>query len=84
VALAIVSAAAGLPLPQGVVVFGEVGLAGELRQVAQTPRRLSEAARHGFTHAIVPALAAAGSASIKAIRVSTLAQAIDVLELSPL
>ena len=64
--------------------FGEVGLAGELRQVAQTPRRLSEAARHGFTHAIVPALAATGPASITAVRVSTLAEAIDVLGLSPL
>ncbi|MEP6659283.1 MAG: DNA repair protein RadA [Acidimicrobiales bacterium] len=83
VALAIASASAGVALPEGVVVFGEVGLAGELRQVAQTPRRLSEAARHGFTHAIVPALAAAGPASITAVRVSTLAEAIDVLRLSP-
>ena len=37
-----------------VVALGEVGLGGELRQVAQTPRRLAEAARLGFRHAIVP------------------------------
>jgi DNA repair protein RadA/Sms len=83
VALAIASASGGVALPEGVVAFGEVGLAGELRQVAQTPRRLSEAARHGFTHAIVPALAAAGPSSITLMRAGTLAETIDMLRLSP-
>ena len=36
------------------VVLGEVGLGGEIRQVAQTPRRLTEAARLGFRRALVP------------------------------
>ena len=41
-------------LPQDLVVFGEVGLAGEIRPVANGQERLREAAKHGFKHAIVP------------------------------
>ena len=52
--LAVVSAITDVPLPADLVAFGEVGLAGELRQVAHAPRRLSEAARLGFTRAIGP------------------------------
>ena len=43
------------PLPQDLVVFGELGLAGELRPVPSGIERLQEAAKHGFTQAIVPA-----------------------------
>ena len=52
--LAIASSWADQPVSQGLVAFGEVGLAGELRLVAQTERRLSEAARLGFTRALLP------------------------------
>lgn len=54
VALAVVSAAGGTPLPAGLVAIGEVGLAGEVRSVRGIEARLREAARIGFTHAIVP------------------------------
>jgi DNA repair protein RadA/Sms len=54
VALAVASAAADQPLYSGLVVIGEVGLAGEVRTVAGVGRRLAEAARLGFTRAIVP------------------------------
>lgn len=53
--LAIASSAANAPTPRGLVALGEVGLAGELRLVAQVQRRLAEAARLGFTGALVPA-----------------------------
>jgi DNA repair protein RadA/Sms len=43
-------------LDAGTVVFGEVGLTGELRSVRFTPERLAEAARLGFSHAVVPPL----------------------------
>ncbi|WP_067138517.1 DNA repair protein RadA [Microtetraspora malaysiensis] len=52
--LSVVSAAADQALPAGLVVLGEVGLAGELRPVRDVRRRLSEAARLGFTRALVP------------------------------
>ncbi len=54
-ALAVTSAALDRPLPAGLVALGEVGLAGEVRPVGGVPRRLSEAARLGFTAAVVPA-----------------------------
>ncbi|YAL83754.1 DNA repair protein RadA [Dermacoccaceae bacterium W4C1] len=54
VALSLVSAASEAPLPAGLMAVGEVGLAGDVRPVSGVPRRLAEAARIGFTHAIVP------------------------------
>ena len=74
--LALVSALLNHPLPPDLVVFGEVGLAGELRQAAHAPRRLAEAARMGFTRAIVPASSPEGVPEISLTRVSTVAEAL--------
>ncbi|MBE9610761.1 DNA repair protein RadA [Chitinilyticum piscinae] len=52
--LAIVSSLRNRPLPEKLVVFGEVGLAGEVRPVQRGQERLREAAKLGFTHAIIP------------------------------
>jgi len=54
VALAMASAYRDQPLPATAVVIGEVGLAGDLRRVTGMERRLAEAARLGFTTALVP------------------------------
>jgi DNA repair protein RadA/Sms len=54
-ALAVASSLADVLVPPDVVAIGEVGLAGELRPVPQLERRLTEAARIGFTKAIIPA-----------------------------
>lgn len=54
VLLAIVSSLKNKPLPMKLIVFGEVGLAGEVRPVQRGQERLKEAAKLGFTHAIVP------------------------------
>jgi len=54
VTLAIVSSLRNKALPAKHVVFGEVGLAGEVRPVQRGQERLREAAKLGFTHAIVP------------------------------
>ena len=54
-ALALASAAQDKPLPQRLVCFGEVGLAGEVRPVPGIEQRIREVARLGFTHAVVPA-----------------------------
>ncbi|HEY8516944.1 MAG TPA: DNA repair protein RadA [Candidatus Binatia bacterium] len=51
---AIGSSANDAPLPEGLVLFGEVGLAGEVRAVRHAETRLREAAKLGFTRAIVP------------------------------
>jgi DNA repair protein RadA/Sms len=75
-ALAVVSAGIGVPLPPDLVVCGEVGLGGELRQVASTTRRLAEAARLGFGRALVPSSAPDGPTGIEVHRVSTLGEAL--------
>ncbi|HET9579384.1 MAG TPA: DNA repair protein RadA [Usitatibacter sp.] len=55
VTLAVVSSLRNRALPAKHVVFGEVGLAGEVRPVQRGQERLREAAKLGFTHAIIPA-----------------------------
>ncbi|MGO4998138.1 DNA repair protein RadA [Oceanisphaera sp. W20_SRM_FM3] len=52
--LALVSSFRDKALPQELVVFGEVGLSGEIRPVPSGQERLMEAAKHGFTRAIIP------------------------------
>ena len=52
--LAVVSSLNARPVAADLVVFGEVGLAGEIRPVAYGEERLTEAAKHGFKRAIVP------------------------------
>ncbi|RZQ55201.1 DNA repair protein RadA [Pseudidiomarina tainanensis] len=52
--LAIVSSFRETELPRDLIVFGEVGLSGEIRPVPNGQARLHEAAKHGFTKAIVP------------------------------
>jgi DNA repair protein RadA/Sms len=83
-ALAVVSSLTGIALPADLVAVGEVGLGGELRQVAHTPRRLSEAARLGFTRAVLPYSAPAPPDGIEAVRVGTLIDTLERLDLVPL
>lgn len=54
VILAMVSSLRNKPLPEKLVVFGEVGLAGEVRPVSRGQERLKEAAKLGFTRALIP------------------------------
>ena len=74
--LAIVSAILNKPLPSDLVVIGEVGLAGEVRQVSQIQRRLTEASRLGFARAIVPDSAPAKTDGMSVMRVGTLSEAL--------
>ena len=52
--LAVISSFRDHPLPRDLVVFGEVGLSGEIRPVQNGQERLREAAKHGFKRAIIP------------------------------
>lgn len=81
VLLAIVSSLNNRPLPAKLVAFGEVGLAGEIRPAPRGQERLKEAAKLGFTHALVPK-ANAPKQPVKGIEVMALErveQAIDAL-----
>jgi DNA repair protein RadA/Sms len=76
IALAVTSSTRDLAIPEDLVACGEIGLGGELRQVAQMSRRLAEAARLGFTRAIVPQSAPEPPPGMRLIRVSSVADAI--------
>ena len=81
VLLAIVSSLRNNILAQDLVVFGEVGLSGEIRPVPSGQERLHEAAKHGFKRAIVPR-ANAPREKIKGMEVvvvDRLEQAIDAI-----
>jgi DNA repair protein RadA/Sms len=54
VAAALMSSATGMPVPADLAVFGEIGLSGEVRPVAQADLRLKEAAKLGFAEALAP------------------------------
>ena len=84
-ALSIVSNEHTSPLPDGLVVIGELGLTGEVRRVGQLERRLQEAARHGLTRALIPAGARAGRPSgLEVVEVRTLAEAVSAAFSSPI
>ncbi|MCC5951795.1 MAG: DNA repair protein RadA [Acidimicrobiia bacterium] len=74
--MAVVSSVANAPLPPGLVAVGEVGLAGEVRQVAHCEQRLREAARLGFRKAVVPASYEGSNAGMAIKRVATVPDAI--------
>ncbi|UZJ30180.1 DNA repair protein RadA [Streptomyces endophytica] len=79
VALALASAASDTPLPKNLVAIGEVGLAGEVRRVTGVQRRLSEAARLGFTHALVPTDPGKIPDGMRVLEVADVGQALTVL-----
>jgi len=79
--LAIVSSYRDQVLPRDLVVFGEVGLAGEIRPVPGGQERLAEAAKHGFKRAIVPRanVPKKAIAGMEVIGVTRMAEALDAL-----
>ena len=68
VAAALISALQNNPLPAETIFFGEVGLAGEIRQVAQPDLRLKEAAKLGFREAIIPNIKKKGNRSDSGVK----------------
>ncbi|AZG47942.1 DNA repair protein RadA [Gordonia insulae] len=84
IALSVHSAIEGRTIPHSTVAIGEVGLAGEVRRVTAVARRVAEAKRLGFRHAIVPAGGDENlPAGIRITRVSDLGQAVNACTASP-
>mgnify|MGYP000091049807 CR=1 FL=1 len=79
--LALVSSFRNNALPQDLVVFGEVGLSGEIRPVPSGQERIYEAAKHGFKKAIVPFnnLPKSPIEGMEVIGVKKLSQALEVI-----
>ncbi|RJQ78521.1 DNA repair protein RadA [Pseudonocardiaceae bacterium YIM PH 21723] len=79
-AIAVASAAWDVAVPADMVAVGELGLAGELRRVNGTSRRLAEAARLGFTTALVPPDSGPLPDGVKAIVVRDIREALKILQ----
>jgi len=80
--LAIVSSFKNRPLPKDMVIFGEVGLSGEIRPVPSGQERLLEAVKHGFKRAVVPFanVPKCGVNNMEVIGVKRLSDALSALE----
>lgn len=78
VALSIVSSFRNQKVDQNLVVVGEIGLSGELRSVSQLDRRLSEAAKLGFTHALTSSAASGVKSDLDIKNVRSLLDAVDI------
>lgn len=75
---AIVSSYRNIAIPHDTIIFGEVGLTGELRAVSMAEKRIAEAAKLGFKHCIVPKANMKEAGRVKGIRV-TFAQSVKEL-----
>jgi DNA repair protein RadA/Sms len=86
-AIALASSLRDVPVRPGTVAIGEVGLLGELRAVSGLERRLREAARLGFTRAVVPPLARSAAApavpGLEVVCVATLGAALEAVLAGP-
>jgi DNA repair protein RadA/Sms len=82
VAAALVSSLTGVPVPADAVVFGEIGLSGEIRAVGQTETRLKEAAKLGFVRALMPArrTGAGGPAAIRTMELQNLGELLPLFQ----
>jgi DNA repair protein RadA/Sms len=84
-ALSIASNSMDRPMPDGLVVIGELGLSGEVRRVGHLERRLQEAVRHGLTRALIPAGSRAGRPTgLEIVEVRSLADAVSAAFPTPI
>ena len=79
--MAIVSIYKNRAIDDKTVVFGEVGLSGEVRAVSMTEQRIQEARKLGFTRCIVPKSSMEGLSVIEGIKITGVATVRDAIEL---
>jgi DNA repair protein RadA/Sms len=82
-AAALISSLTQTPVPPDTVVFGEIGLAGEVRQVGQSEARLKEATKLGFSKAFLPKRRrkqSAGEAPLELVEIDQLAELVGRLD----
>jgi DNA repair protein RadA/Sms len=83
VAMAVASAATRVPLPADLAAVGEIGLAGEVRQVDNLSRRLEEAWRLGFNQVLVPESSPLGPRGMDLLRAGTVQGALERFGMTP-
>ncbi len=82
-AAALISSSRGRALPKESVVFGEIALSGDVRPAAQAEARLKEAAKLGFSRAIIAAGTKAGGAGLKIDTIADVRELARLLEWGP-
>ena len=78
-ASALLSAFTGRPLPENCVIFGEIALSGDIRPTPFAEARLKEAAKLGFTRALLPAGAKISPVSLELLQVRNVRHLADIL-----
>ena len=78
-ALSLISSLADKPIPSNVVAIGEIGLSGECRAITNVEQRVKEAARLGFTEALIPARSAEKLSAPKNIKITPIKNVYDLL-----
>ena len=81
VLMSVISSFRDRALPESMVIFGEVGLAGEIRPVPSGEDRLREAAKHGFSKAIVPGANVPRGRTIEGLEINPLHRVSELLDL---
>lgn len=81
VVLAVASSYKNLPVPEGMMVFGEVGLSGEVRAVTMPEQRVQEAAKLGFQTCVLPAASKKRVAEIKGIEIIGIGSVAELMRL---
>ena len=76
VVLAVASAFKNKPLPKNMIIFGEVGLGGEVRATSQIEKRISEAEKMGFKEVLAPNFKAQINSKIKTVKVKNILEAL--------
>ena len=79
--MALVSGYKNRAIDDKTVVFGEVGLSGEVRSVSMTAQRIQEAKKLGFTHCVVPRSSLEGLSEIEGIKITGVATVREAMEL---
>ena len=80
VAAALVSSQAQQPMPAETVVLGEISLSGEVRPVAQADLRLKEAAKLGFSRALIPARSKIAEPPLSVVEIARVHDLVDLFE----
>src|SRR3989339_1437727 len=81
VAVAIASALKNKPIPKDIVVFGEIGLGGEIRSTSQIEKRINEAEKMGFNEIIIPNFKKHGESKIKVTVAKNIEEVLRYLEI---
>jgi len=82
IVMALISSYRDIPLPEKTIVFGEIGLTGEVRGVGKVKQRIAEAERLGYKLCIIPRVnvpAVPENAKIKVIDVANVKEAVEIL-----